>query len=1727
MEGAESEDEFHPSNGFYEAPETPPPKEAPAVIPKKQPQLAKLVSALNSNVNADEDTDNAPTPTPANLKTLPMLDTKKPLLKKEESNMSIGTKGKMKTAGKAVIAAQSMVKNKKSTKAAQAMTRLTGTIFDSDDQVPAWLQTPVVSIVQLSDTITGTGKSLRPTIEGLMYWETLMCALLIAFGLSFSYILGRLGFSLTWILILLVLVGTAFSQNITAMKHTISVQTTKNLAVRRLESESETVEWFNKFLSRMWVQMEPVLSASLKETAESSLAPHTVPIFTLGSAAPRIESIRTIEKTSDDVHIMDWDLNLTPVDEDVFTTRDKELGAIKGSKIEIRIKMFRILISNIEFSGKLRVGLKFMTKYPHIKLVEYSFLEQPYINFKLRPLKGIDIMDTGLSSLVSGVLTTILSGYVEPNKNIFDMESFFEGSDSDVPVGVLKVTIFEAKDLKNVELGGVSDPYAKVFIGGEEVARTSEVSTTLSPYWGETYFVVIMKSTLDIPPDLGPTAKRPDELRIQIFDKNDTLSDKSMGFTDSLHLSKWVKLLESGSKSITKNSTNPSSNPPSAPLSPVSVPPTPSDMLGKAPFDPRRLTSADRNKLINEWGSPFPEESDVWKHVMHENGGKPKGEVRIDLSYYPLPKAEEPVDPNDGKVEEKELDAAALKAKEVAQAEAAKIKEEAAKAWAEAEAKLTTGIITIVVHQAKELPCAKTVSPVCGLSLSGLPRAPVSPSNHLGYTSAGNRTNNPVWDHTFTYFMADSDAASFVFEVRESKDGKFLGQVVVPVKDIVQKKSGDASADWFKLSGTSGKVRITFKWLPLDMENAHSNAEIVRKEPIGMLKVTVLEAKGVANVEAFRKSDPYAKLNLSRRLVGSTHVKDNTLDPVWNEIFYAVCYSRNETLRIDLFDSNKVKKDLSLGSIEFAVEELINPSSWDLTSSDQVDSTLKAKKKKSDQEIGAGEGQEADDETDDHEVNEDKDLKRQTWLLKQKTDGLKIVRKGNFLDVWAPIYITKSANIEDADKKDNEKGSRTLAAPPLLTASSTALNLVGAGGAKPGQRGHIHLEIEMLDVVQNFYVRPKTTEEIGALRKLRLDAMAVEMLKPAEEKTEAEEKSMKPMASYSDLLKGKDVETDVAHQMLVNYVDPPGIMKKFPAGIVRLRVHEAKGLAESHNYYAEFLIDDEVAGHTRVQRKQTNPVWDSSFDVFFKNCMKQKAKIQLRRGGDDLKRNPGSDPIVGVWNADLESIVGYRNMWVTLHPNGWEGEVGQMRISVGYAPIDMEADEDSSKNMGILYADIVDAVHLEAVDSGGTSDPYCVAYINDKAIHKTKVHKKQLSPTFNETFLVNVRSRLRSTVEIVVRDHNAIGKHTVLGTATIHLAKIAPDILYVALLPLEGARGGYIRLKLLFLPQVLDESAFDDDHNGVDTKEDGRLAKFTKGLGSSVLGGVTSSLESIGGKGEPKQQQGGMTAEALASSRNAPVRSFGEPIPEKYATTDTTAATRSISTSESLQALIEEKHRQQLYGTVVLTIDAARNLKAVDEGGKSDPYVKVVQLVHGKEKVLLKTRVIKKTLDPVWSNETVQIRVPPNTVRIIMKDKNLFSDSKPMGEIELDFTTLLLGKDKAAGPLSQFDVWLPLGMGGMGELHVVGIYKPEGGASGIASSASTIPMPPPLTTSMSRATSSSSLKPNEDEDDEHRDGRLSPASVASVASSQSSIVENGDGEPKKERKRIFSFIKKH
>ena len=47
-----------------------------------------------------------------------------------------------------------------------------------------------------------------------------------------------------------------------------------------------------------------------------------------------------------------------------------------------------ILVEDMTFSGHMKIRMKLMTNFPHVQLVDLSFMEKPVFDYVLKPLGG-------------------------------------------------------------------------------------------------------------------------------------------------------------------------------------------------------------------------------------------------------------------------------------------------------------------------------------------------------------------------------------------------------------------------------------------------------------------------------------------------------------------------------------------------------------------------------------------------------------------------------------------------------------------------------------------------------------------------------------------------------------------------------------------------------------------------------------------------------------------------------------------------------------------------------------------------------------------------------------------------------------------------------------------------------------------------------------------------------------------------------------------------------------------------------------------------------------------------------------------------------------------------------------------------------------------------------------------------------------------------------------------
>ncbi|KAI9340575.1 hypothetical protein BDR26DRAFT_1007509 [Obelidium mucronatum] len=1454
-------------------------------------------------------------------------------------------KEKLVAATEAIIAANHLndtVHNHPSgLSAAQALTRLTGQLHDHAEFIPEFLHNPLISIVAFQDSIEAQLEGLKASLEGIIHWEAVLNSLYITSAMFLSWFVGYWNLGIGWVFVWMFFVNGAYRRNMERIKGKIEIEAARVLGLRKLENDAETESLKNT--------INPVLTSS----KPGFLDDLSLTVFTLGTVAPRIETIRTILQTADDVLQMEWDLSFVPVDEDGVSKREKDLGSVRDSRIEVVAKLGKgpmaipipIVVAEIEFRARLRLELTFVSKYPHISKIDYMFTDTPAIDFTLRPLKALDMMDMpGLKNSLNQIIAYSLSGYVSPHKNSIDVDGIMNGTSSDSPVGVLKIIVHEAKNLKNIELAGISDPYVAVRLGGKVVAITGTKENNLNPYWGQTLFIPIMSSNL-----LPKNNETPlDELEFEIFDANEAGSDKSMGLVKSVKLSRWVKILdeiiiakqEAKKSEDLKASKNDLSNQETASLPPI---PLPSVSSGEP------LTTEESEALVTEWGVPIDESgSDVW-HILFapEKSSKDKkgrGELRLEMTYMPLKLSGSPSNSPASATESEQTNEDS-----------------------------NVGVLTVNVHAAKEIPTCKQSSLRCDVVLSNVDYPPNGPNWLMGSTHVIKKSNNPVWECPIRFYVMNSESAGCKVSIKDGS--KTVGDVDLKVQEILAKlNSKDTGSDWFKLSSSSGKVRLTFSWSKLDpayklSDESQSTNNKARREPKAVLKLKIMRAKALMNVEGLgRKSDPYVKIKIGSISVGATLVKENTLDPIWNETFYTVAYSRQQLLAMELWDFNNLKKDKSLGNLEVALIDLMEFSNSEVTKSKDFSQYVK--------------------------------------------DGLQVEQHGTSIRVSCPVYLQKITDEEGTDQPEPES-ARDFA----MFRENTTREAIAAGQ----QRGFMFFELEYFEVTDS-------SQHVTALLKDDYEFIERQKLAVANEihrlKALEQVKILTPeeviVRTREITRKGYLGDIDDSKEQLLHLPLPNDVISKHDSGILRFHVSDAQGFSKPINAYMEIKVDDEICFSTRIQQQVIRANWNASADVCIRSFSTQKPSILLRDSKDGVKRS-SDDPIVATWEGSLLDLVGKKKHRVEMVAK--EAADIAVVISLGYVPIRISL-ADTTRNSGMLYIDIQSAIDLEAVDSGGTSDPYCLVYLNDDLIHKTQVHKKNLNPKFNESLSCPVFSRLKSTLNFVLKDHNTIGKHKTLGTVEFDLADLKLSVLSNISLPLSGARSGHLSLSVFFdhtVPAVKNGDSKSDTIDATSARlhesEDNAALKLTKGLGKETIGAFKDLGKQI--KGAPKQsQETAVSAVEIAFKR-------GVDITDTYEHHVSTSGQIGVSTKPLISS-----------GTVLLTIEKAEDLKAVDDNGEADPYIKVHQLLHGKDRILYKTKVLKKTRNPVW-NESFQIKVPPSTVTLVLKDKNTFGASKPLGEIELNFSILFQAT-------SAFEQWFPVNLGGQGRVFVKGQFQSDG-----------------------------------------------------------------------------------
>ncbi|TFK41292.1 C2 domain-containing protein [Crucibulum laeve] len=655
-------------------------------------------------------------------------------------------------------------------------------------------------------------------------------AALIIFAVFASHFLTRFHFGWGWLFIILAVCNTYYSTSMERVRRRARDDIQRELVKTRLASEHETADWINHFLDRFWLIYEPVLSATVVSSVDQILSTNTPPF--LDSLRLSQFTLGTKAPRIDKVRtfprtdddVVMMDWGISFTPNDISDMTPRQAASKVNPKIVLQI----------------RVGKGLATASMPVLLEDITFSGLMRVRMKLMSnFPHVQVVD--ICFLEKPVIDYVLKPIGGETfgfdiANIPGLSSFI-------------------RDMTHATLGPMMyDP--NVFtLNLEQMLSGKPLDAAIGVIQVTIHSARGIKGT-----KIGGGTPDP-YVSLSINNRAELARTK---YKTNTYNPTWVE-----TKFLLVNALNESLNLNLYDYNDHRK----NTLLGSATFELSRLLEDSSQEGIN---TPLLKD------------GKERGELRYDVTYYPV------LEPEEGK--EEVLDT-------------------------------TVGIVRLTVHQAKDLDHTKSLSgdlnPLAKIFLGDNSKAVFS-------TPLFKHTNNPVWESPYEYLCVDKINSVITLKVIDDRDflkDPVVGYMSIKLMDLLD-SMGEAGRDWFPLSGCkSGKVRLSAEWKPLSMSGSLNGSEQYTP-PIGVVRLLVDKATDVKNVEATLggKSDPYVRVQVRNVTKGRTEVVNNNLNPVWDQIIYIPVHSLKETLMLECMDYQHLTKDRSLGSVELHLADLAQES---------------------------------------------------------------------------------------------------------------------------------------------------------------------------------------------------------------------------------------------------------------------------------------------------------------------------------------------------------------------------------------------------------------------------------------------------------------------------------------------------------------------------------------------------------------------------------------------------------------------------------------------------------------------------------------------------------------------------------------------------------------------------------------------------------------------------------
>ncbi|OUM53042.1 hypothetical protein BVG19_g2288 [[Candida] boidinii] len=402
-------------------------------------------------------------------------------------------------------------------------------------EVGGWEQSDALSPSdELMDLLT-RATFLDNYLPEIAYGDWYHNAAIIILGALLCWVIGKFGFGLGPTFIITFISAVYYRASIRKYRFQLRIDAQREFSVAQIEEDFESMNWLNVFLDKYWIFLEPSISQMVCDIANPILADSPAPQFikdlwiqtlTLGTKPPRIDKVRTLSRTTDDIVVMEWWVSNIP--NALADATGKQLKNKINQLAIVKAKLFGlsipVTVSDVSFSGKFRVRIRMMSSFPHIQTVNVSLVEPPQFDFNAK-VSGSSIFSwevlniPGLYRFINQMVKKFVGPILfQPLSFQLNVEQLLAGNGINGSIGILEIDIKDGKNLQGVDTyDNTVDPYLTFAFGNNVLAKTKIIHDTFEPVWNE-------KIRLSINSISEP-------VRITLFDENESegRKDKVMG----------------------------------------------------------------------------------------------------------------------------------------------------------------------------------------------------------------------------------------------------------------------------------------------------------------------------------------------------------------------------------------------------------------------------------------------------------------------------------------------------------------------------------------------------------------------------------------------------------------------------------------------------------------------------------------------------------------------------------------------------------------------------------------------------------------------------------------------------------------------------------------------------------------------------------------------------------------------------------------------------------------------------------------------------------------------------------------------------------------------------------------------------------------------------------------------------------------------------------------------